>query len=112
MSAMIRPHTPSFPSNEEFAMLPFSKKFPASLHARASAMYAKAVASSFTAKALLIERLASDPRMDTVWAELTKRERSSTPEYFHSARPPKHAAPSLAMNPQPIAIEELFRWIV
>jgi hypothetical protein len=111
-------------------MLSFSKKFPAFLRlrsrasemhakavagAQASAMHANAVANSFTAKALLIERLASDPRMDTVWTELTKRERSGyqpTGKYFHPARPPKHAAASLALDPQPIAIEELFCWIV
>jgi hypothetical protein len=95
-------------------MLSFSKKFPDFLRSRASAMHAKAVASSFTAKASLIERLASDPRMDTVLAELTKRVRSSyqpAPEYFHSARPPEYAAASLAMDPQHIAIEELFCWI-
>ena len=96
-------------------MLSFSEKFPAFLQARASAMYARAVAISFTEKASLIERLASDPRMDTVWTELTKRERSGyqpTGKYFHPARPPKHAAASLAMDPQPTAIEELFCCIV
>jgi hypothetical protein len=40
MSAMIRPHTPSFPNNEEFAMPSFSKTFPASLRSRASQMHA------------------------------------------------------------------------
>ena len=96
-------------------MLSFSEKFPAFLQARASAMYARAVAISFTEKASLIERLASDPRMDAVWAELTKRERSGyqrTDKYFHPACPPKHAAASLAMDPQPVALEELFCWIV
>ena len=96
-------------------MLFFSKKFPPSLCSRASAMYAKAVANSFTAKALLIERLASDPRMDTVWTELTKRVRLNyqpTAKYFYPAHPPEHAAASLAMDPQLIALEELFCWIV
>jgi hypothetical protein len=78
-------------------------------------MYAKAVANSFTAKALLIERLASDPRMDTVWTELNKRVRLNyqpTAKYFYPAHPPEHAAASLAMDPQPTAIEDLFCCIV
>jgi hypothetical protein len=108
-------------------MLSFSKKFPASLRSRASQMHAKAVAgarasithnnavfSSFTEKALLIERLASE-RMDAVWTELTKRVRLNyqpTAKYFYPAHPPEHAAASLAMDPQLIALEELFCWIV
>jgi hypothetical protein len=107
-------------------MLSFSKKFPASLRSRASQIHAKAVwgarasithdnaaFSSYTEKASLIERLASDPRMDVVWTEVTKRVRSGyqpTAKYFHPARPPKHA--SLATQPQPIALEELFCWII
>ena len=109
-------------------MLSFSKKFPTSLRSRASQMHANAVAgarasithdnalfSSYTEEALLIERLASDPRMDEVWVELTKRVRSGyqrTAKYLHPAHPPKHAAASLAVYPQPVAIERLFDWIV
>jgi hypothetical protein len=119
-------------------MLSFSKKFPASLRSRASRMHANAVAgarvsqmanalagarasiahdnaifSSYAEKAslIVIERLASDPRMDAVWTELTKRVRSGnqpTAKYFHPARPRK----PLAIDPQPIALEELFCWIV
>jgi hypothetical protein len=96
-------------------MLSFSEKFPAALRSRALAMHARAVASRNTAKASLIERLASDPRMDTVWTELTKRVRLNyqpTAKYFYPAHPPEHAAASLAMDPQPVALEELFCWIV
>ena len=109
-------------------MLFFSKKFPTSLRSRAAQMHANAVAgarasithdnalfSSYTEEALLIERLASDPRMDNVWVELDKRVRSGyqrTAKYFHPAHPPKHAAASLAVDPQAVAIERLFDWIV
>jgi len=109
-------------------MLFFSKKFPTSLRSRAAQMHANAVAgarasithdnalfSSYTEEALLIERLASDPRMDEVWVELTKRVRSGyqrTAKYLHPAHPPKHAAASLAVDPQAVAIERLFDWIV
>jgi len=98
-------------------MLSFSKKFPASLQARASAMHAQAFQAENSMKAALIERLASDSRMDTVWVELTKCKRDyssyqSSTEYFHPARAPKQATASLVTDPQPTAIEEFFRWIV
>jgi hypothetical protein len=116
MSAVNRPHPASFAWNTSgLAVLSFSEKFPAALRSRASAMHARAVASRNTAKVSLIERLASDPRMDTVWTELNKHKRSGyqrTDKYFHPACPPEHAAASLAMDPQPVALEELFCWIV
>src|SRR6516164_5897210 len=68
MSAMLRPHPASFPwSNEEFAMLSFSKNFPAFLQPLASAMHDKALKAENDAKVGLILRLTSESRMDSVW---------------------------------------------
>jgi hypothetical protein len=96
-------------------MLAFSRRFPVFLQATASQMHAKALASGDTWKATLIERLATDGRMDGIWNELSKHSRSDykpTHEYFYAARPPEHFAPAPAQDLQSKAIQELFIRIV
>jgi hypothetical protein len=96
-------------------MLVFSSKFPAFLQKTTSAMHAKASQVGNIRKVLLIERLASDKRMDAVWTELTKRERSNhkpTTRFFRRAIPPAKAPAMPAELAQAKALEELFYLIV
>jgi hypothetical protein len=96
-------------------MLSFSKNFPASLHARASAMHDKALKAENDAKVGLILRLTWDSRMDNIWSRFTKRVRSNhkpTSVYYRPARVPKNAAALSLEDAQAKALEELFCVIV
>jgi hypothetical protein len=62
--------------------------FPKRIEDRARRVYARALHRS-QEDATLVARLITDPRMETVWSELEKRERKShqpTPTFHHKAR--------------------------